>query len=107
MLAESSYSHQEDETELPHHPAHYSSIPGRDGKLKKNKITVPAMATERHMLETQGEIEYWYQTVNERHIEGKITFKCPAQITTWLNNCLEVIPVEKIRRTAMKEKQLI
>lgn len=45
--------------------------------------------------------------MNSKHIKGKVEFKCPAQITTWLKNCLEVMPVEKIKRTALKEKQLI
>lgn len=46
----------------------------------------------------------WCQAVNESmHIKGKIEFKCPA----WLKSCLEVMAVEKIKITPMKEKQQI
>lgn len=51
-------------------------------------------------------IDVWL-LMNTTHTKGKIEFRCPAQITAWLKSCLEVMPVEKIKITPMKEKQQI
>lgn len=71
------------------------------------------MATGRHVLETGGETgtiyistSHQYQTDNECHVKGKIESKCIPQITTWLKNCLEVMPMEMIKRTSVKENKL-
>lgn len=45
--------------------------------------------------------------MNAMHTKGKIEFKCPAQITAWLQSCLEVMPVEQIKKNPMKEKQQV